>query len=315
MSFETTNRWLILEQESDRKLWTEKEAIDGLVWNEGGFTEGYPETGHDAAEAEFCVLFLPPAGNGRVLPDQFDNRNQWRWNVWCHYGRDITLRETVGRWETYERISRDCKRRLSADGVTPPLPFSLNMPQPWSEEFIELKKLVKISNGGADGFRQCLGLLRRAWLLATSEKGVQYEIFQSKEALPALLAARYVLEILPEAPEWKLTTLGQVLEQCRKSGLSAAAAESTSFSSEVREAYRKLHFSLLGARARVETGRQKLAACPDDDRPILAIALDHESTVHFHHIRDALEHLLRVGGKGAEAASEALIKHPAKILS
>jgi hypothetical protein len=312
MSAESTNRWLILEQDSDRPDWSEA-ACDGLVWNESGLIRQRPAAGQSPAEAEICVLFLPPVASGWTLPEQFDNRTQWRWNIWCHYGRDITVAETASRWATYERLADGCKRRLSADGTSPPLPFSRSMPMRWSEDFIDLKKSVKSMGSSADAFRHCLGLLRRAWNLARSETDVQARIRAGKEALPVMLAARWVLDALPPAAKENHLCLTRAIRLCRESGLQAMALEKERFSAPVLSAFRGLQFTLLGASQALAKAGEEIAKAPTHDPTATTALRDNlDLTLRYSsdQLRGALAKLINVTQLDAEATTKALELNP-----
>lgn len=318
MHSETTNRWLILEQDSDRALWTSDRLISGLVWNEAGFTKGGPSGGQSPAEAEICILFLAPSGENLELPDQFDNRSQKRWNVWCHYGRDISLNEITMRWNNYERLSPACKLRLSGDPGAPPLPFSRNMPQPWSEEFLELKNGVKQAGGldgvaDAEAFRKCLGHLHRAWGLATQHKGVQARVGQGKEALPALLAAQLVLESLHRKPTRNHEGLTQALRLCRESGLQAMAQMQDKFSEPVLRAFRSLQFTVLRSYGALARGNERLAEVLRDDSEVYKVL--HQSVDSFLlrplvEMKVALEDLIKAAKEDAQITTASLRQNP-----
>lgn len=309
MSAESTNRWLILEQESDRPDWGKD--CDGLVWNESGLIRQRPAAGQSPAEAEICVLFLPPVATGWTLPEQFDNRTQWRWNVWCHYGRDITVGQTASRWGTYERLLGACKARLSVEGSLPPLPFSRSMTTlPWTEEFLQLKEIAKSGGGGADGFRRSLDLLRRAWNLARNETDVQTRIRAGKEALPVILAAQWVLDAMPPAGKDNHTALTKTLNLCRESGLQAMAVEKEKFSLSVQTAFRSLQFTLMEAIRTLGEAQQKFKAAPQGEDIVVRAAFEITLEPILNSVRERIKNFIEQTRLAAVATTEELEHNP-----
>jgi hypothetical protein len=160
---------------------------------------------------------------------------------------------SIKRWQSYERLSDQDKAGLSRKGHLPPLPFSRGMPQPWSDNFNKLKGNVRqrLKTGGAEDhlFTECLGLLRGAWGLAKGAQGIQALLEQSREALPALLAAQCILAELPAHvgfdTQTRKATLASVLCRCREIGLLAMADRKELFSDRVRDAYRHLGFTVF----------------------------------------------------------------------
>ena len=245
------DRWLILEQESDRSLWR-SDSCDHLFWNSSTLRPesrlGLPR--HIPTEREICILFLPVRHGTSILPETFSNRSRWQWNVWCHYGRDISMAELRLRWRSYERLAERDKAQLSSDSAHPPLPFSRTMAQPWSAEFHQLKKLVR--QGNTASFEPCLNLLKKAMMLATGTQRVQQRFEQAQVALPAVLAARYLLESLPtttrvEPSSWP-TILEYSINLYRHSGLMAMAERKERFSGRMRDAYRYLEWTMVSIR-------------------------------------------------------------------
>lgn len=243
------NRWLLLDQETDRSQWTQLNCRC-VTWNESGITpwlSAYPNA--NPAEKEICILFLPISYDNLSLPDPYTNLTSWQWNVWCHYGRDITMAELKSRWATYERLSAADKSRLSMDGSRPPLPFSRSMPQPWTDYFRQIKELVQGKSQSRQDFLTCLKRLQDAWDLAKGVQGTQIYVNQAKEAMPAVLAAQYLLDSLPILAGWDAETRRETIEKalaiCQQLGLMAMANRKEQFSTPVRDAYRHLGFVLL----------------------------------------------------------------------
>lgn len=235
-------RWLILEQDSDRSEWW-RDSCRHLIWNGSAITKAEGMPSHRPAEQEICILFLPSRRSYWNLPESFSNRSLWLWNVWCHYGRDITLAELKQRWHTYERLDEAAKAHLSRDSARPPLPFSRSMAQPWSNNFQLLKDQVRKDNAGS--FHFCLNLLKHSRALARGNLDTQVRLEQVREALPAVLAARYLLGALStktgadDATAWR-ERLREALDFCQHSGLMAMAHRKQRFSGRVRDAYRHL---------------------------------------------------------------------------
>ena len=291
------DRWLILEQESDRSLWR-SDSCDHLFWNSSTLRPesrlGLPR--HIPTEREICILFLPVRHGTSILPETFSNRSRWQWNVWCHYGRDITMAELKSRWATYERLSAADKSRLSMDGSRPPLPFSRSMPQPWTDYFRQIKESMQGKAPSRDDFLACLKGLQDAWDLAKGAQGTQVYVNQAKEAMPAVLAAQYLLDSLPILMGWDAETLRETIEKalsiCQQSGLMAMANRKEQFSKRVRDAYRHLGFILL--RLHVILNHHS--------KPTLS-AGDLES------LRAALRSFLKVAKTEAEHTTKALSHH------
>jgi hypothetical protein len=300
------DRWLLLEQASDRGDWCEGQGVyDHLILND---SVNQPKAGAPTgspAEREICILFLPERDGGLTLPAAYTNRFTWRWNVWCHYGRDISLADCPQRWQSYERLSEQDKAGLSRGGSQPPLPFSRGMPQPWSDCMNEFKDIVKdivreppsVTGGGSDQFNRCLDLLKRAWGLATGNQSTQSLLEQSREALPAVLAARYILDALPAHagldPQTRKATLVKSLALCRDSGLLAMAQRKEQFSDRMREAYRHLGFTVVYLHGL--TIRK--------DRPPIGAG-------HLEDLRRALRGLLSAADAEAATTTKALLQHP-----
>jgi hypothetical protein len=300
------DRWLLLEQASDRGDWCEGQGVyDHLILND---SVNQPKAGAPTgspAEREICILFLPERYGGLALPDAYTNRFTWRWNVWCHYGRDISLADCPQRWQSYERLSEQDKAGLSRGGSQPPLPFSRGMPQPWSDCMNEFKDIVKdivreppsVTGGGSDQFNRCLDLLKRAWGLATGNQSTQSLLEQSREALPAVLAARYILDALPAHagldPQTRKATLVKSLALCRDSGLLAMAQRKEQFSDTMREAYRRVGFTVLYLQCLTKPAAQHQFRASD-----------------LEHLRRALRILLTTADVEAAITTKALMQHP-----
>jgi len=295
------NRWLLLEQETECIQWTHQ-ACGCLIWNEGGITSlpTYP-VGNPAAN-EICILFLPASYDKLSLPDSYTNGITWRWNVWCHYGRDITMAELKSRWATYERLSEADKSRLSVDGSRPPIPFSRSMPQPWMDDFLEIKKIIRqqckldaeAETLGKE-FGRCLKCLAQAWRLATGNQETQECVDQGREAMPAVLAAQYLLDSLPALAGWDdeagRETIGKALSLCQQSGLMALADRKERFGKAVGDAYRHLGFTVLRLRILQQ------------DRPQVPAG-------ELESLRAALRSFLAVAKDEAERTTKALTQHP-----
>ena len=290
------SRWLLLDQESDRSQWTQL-TCRCLIWNESGITPWvsvYPNT--IPAEKEICILFLPVTHDNLPLPNSYTNLISWQWNVWCHYGRDITMAELKSRWATYERLSAADKSRLSMDGSRPPLPFSRSMPQPWTDYFRQIKELVQGKSQSRKDFLTCLKRLQYAWDLAEGVQGTQVYVDQAREAMPAVLAAQYLLDSLPILTGWDAETLRETIEKalsiCQQTGLMAMANRKEQFSKPVRDAYRHLCFILLRLHVFLT----------DHSKPTLS-AGDLET------LRAALRSFLKVAKAEAEYTTKALSHH------
>ena len=296
-----SDRWLILEQDSDCRDWCSA-SCNHLTWHGSTITPGTGLPSHSPAEQEICILFLPVRHSSWILPETFSNLNRWQWNVWCHYGRDITMAELKQRWRTYERLAEPEKARLSRDAIRPPLPFSRSMPQPWSHHFRQLKQMVRqhdslSADSNADSFRLCLNLLKRARMLATGHQDTQDRLDQASEALPAVLAARYLLGVLPKGTGADAMTpremLKQALDLCQRSGLLAMAHRKERFSGRVREAYRHLGWIVVRLHVLQEHPDQVTQGIADLER-----------------LRWALQALLNAANDEATTTSQSLMKHP-----
>ena len=294
------DRWLLLEQVSDRRDWTGG-TCDHLIFDASGIRPGNGAPSGDPAEREICILFLPEGSSGLQLPDAYTNRLTRRWNVWCHYGRDISLADCPQRWQSYERLSDLDKAGLTRGGTQPPLPFSRGMPQPWSEELEALKREVtqqqRPTDNTTNSFQRCLDVLQRAWALATGVQGTQALLEQGREALPAVLAARFLLNSLPshlgadaQTPQ---ATLIQVLSQCHESGLLAMAPRKEHFSSSMRQAYRRVGFTVLYLQCLTKPAVQHQFRATD-----------------LEHLRRALRILLTTADAEAAIITKALMQHP-----
>lgn len=286
------DRWLILEQESDRSEWWPV-SCRHLTWNGSAITQGDGVPSHRPAEQEICILFLPARHSNWILPETYSNRSLWQWNVWCHYGRDITLAQLKQRWNTYERLGEAAKAHLSCDSAHPPLPFSRSMAQPWSQDFHSLKGLVRKGNAGS--FHSCLNLLKHARALVTGNQGIHERLEQAREALPAVLAARYLLGALPkstgaDATAWR-ERLRQTLDFCQHSGLMSMAHRKERFSGRVREAYRHLCWIVV-----------RLHVLQDHPAQFTQGAADLER------LRRALQVMLNAADDEAATLSQALMK-------
>jgi hypothetical protein len=245
-----TERWLILEQEADRNEWCSSYCEHLVCHEAGGSNPGQDWPSGSPTEREICILFLPERHGTMRLPDAYTNRFGLRWNVWCHYGRDITMAECPQRWRSYARLSDEDKARLSREYGQPPLPFSRSMQQPWSECFLQIKEKVKqydrLSSNPSKTFSECLDLFRRAWDLAKGTQSTQVRLDQARAALPVVVAARYLLDFLPAHagadPQTQKITPAQALSICEESGMLAMAQRKENFSISVREAYRHFLF-------------------------------------------------------------------------
>jgi hypothetical protein len=287
-----TNRWLLLDQETDCSQWTDQ-TCRCLTWNESGITpwlSAYPNS--NPAANEICILFLPTSYDILPLPDSYTNLISWQWNVWCHYGRDITMAELKSRWASYERLSVADKSHLSRDGTRPPLPFSRSMRQPWSDDFDQIKKKVRHE----EDFRKCLGLLQHAWNLAKGAQGTQVYVDQAREAMPAVLAGQYLLDSLPALAGWdddaRREAIDKALSLCQQSGLMALANRKERFSEPVRDAYRHLGFTVFRLRS--------LQQCRN--LPVSAGELES--------LRAALRSFLKAAKAEAERTTKTLAQHP-----
>jgi hypothetical protein len=298
------DRWLLLEQASDRGDWC-KDNCGHLIFNESGVQIKTGSPTGSPSEREICILFLPERSGGLALPDSYTNRFTWRWNVWCHYGRDISLADCSQRWQSYERLSEQDKAGLSCGGSQAPLPFSRGMPQPWSDYINHLKDIVRdvvkqppsVTAGGSDQFDRCLDLLTQAWGLAKGNQSTQSLLEQGREALPAVLAARYIFDALPthagSDPHTCKATLVKSLTLCRESGLLAMAQRKEHFSDRMRQAYRRLGFTVVYLHGL--SVREDMAS----------IRVAHPSL-----LRQALQGLLRAADAEADTTTKALLQHP-----
>lgn len=286
------DRWLILEQESDRGEWHSK-SCSHLVWNSSSLSPESGEPRHIPSEPEICILFLPVDHGNLSLPETFSNRSRWQWNVWCHYGRDISMEELQQRWRSYVRLADVDKERLSSYSAHPPLPFSRSMLQPWTAEFLQLKEQVRQRNEAS--FRHCLNLLKQAKVLATGTQTIQQRFEQAQVALPSVMAARYLLDSFPkttgeEASGWP-EILRYAIDLCQHSGLMAMADRKERFSGRMREAYRHLGWTVVSINYLLQ----------DQDK------LTH-GNVHLMRLRRALQAFVNAAEDEATANTKALMK-------
>jgi hypothetical protein len=300
------DRWLLLEQASDRGDWCEDQGVcDHLIFNDSSILPKLGAPNGSPAEREICILFLPERDGGLALPDAYTNRYTWRWNVWCHYGRDISLADCSQRWQSYERLSEQDKAGLSCGGSQAPLPFSRGMPQPWSDYINDLKDIVRavvkqppsVTAGGSDQFDRCLDQLTQAWGLAKGNQSTQSLLEQSREALPTVLAARYIFDTLPahagSDPQTCKATLVKSLALCRDSGLLAMAPRKEHFSPRMRQAYRRVGFTVLYLQCLTKPAAQHQFRAAD-----------------LEHLRRALWILLTTADAEAAITTKALMQHP-----
>jgi hypothetical protein len=238
-------------------------------------------------------LFLPVDHGNLSLPETFSNASRWQWNVWCHYGRDISMEELQQRWRSYVRLADVDKARLSSDSAHPPLPFSRSMLQPWTAEFLQLKEQVRQRNEAS--FRHCLNLLKQAKVLATGTQTIQQRFEQAQVALPSVMAARYLLDSFPkttreEASGWP-EILRYAIDLCQHSGLMAMADRKERFSGRMREAYRHLGWTVVSINYLLQ----------DQDK------LTH-GNVHLMRLRRALQAFVNAAEDEATATTKALMK-------
>jgi hypothetical protein len=157
------------------------------------------------------------------------------------------MEELQQRWRSYGRLADVDKARLSSDSAYPPLPFSRSMLQPWTAEFLQLKEQVLQRDEAS--FRHCLNLLQQAKMLATGTQTIQQRFDQAQVSLPAVLAARYLLESLPKTTRVKDSAWPEILryaiDLCQHSGLMAMADWKERFSGRMREAYRHLGWTVV----------------------------------------------------------------------
>ena len=286
------DRWLILEQEADRSQW-HSESCGHLVWNSNTLR---PESGlprHIPNEPEICILFLAVRHGNLSLPETFSNRSRWQWNVWCHYGRDISMEELQQRWRSYGRLADVDKARLSSDSAYPPLPFSRSMLQPWTAEFLQLKEQVWQRDEAS--FRHCLNLLQQAKMLATGTQTIQQRFEQAQVALPSVMAARYLLDSLPKTTRVKDSAWSNILryaiDHCQHSGLMAMADRKERFSGRMREAYRHLGWTVVSIHYHLQN-QDKLT----------------HGNVELLRLRRALQAFVNAAEDEATATSQALMK-------
>jgi hypothetical protein len=167
------------------------------------------------------------------------------------------------------------------------------MRQPWAAEFLELKKQVQ--KRSIASFHHCLNLLQQAKMLATGTQTIQQRFDQAQVSLPAVLAARYLLDSLPkstrvEASGWP-EILRYAIDLCQHSGLMAMADRKERFSGRMREAYRHLGWTVVSIKYHLQ----------DQDN------LTH-GNVHLRRLRRALQAFLRAAEDEATATSKALMK-------
>jgi hypothetical protein len=167
------------------------------------------------------------------------------------------------------------------------------MTQPWTAEFLQLKKQVWQRNEAS--FRKCLNLLKQAKILATGIQSIQQRFDQAKMSLPAVMAARYLLDSLPkttrvEISEWP-SILRDVIDHCQHSGLMAMADRKERFSGRMREAYRHLGWTVVSINYHLQ----------DQDK------LTH-GNVHLMRLRRALQAFVNAAEDEATATSQALMK-------
>ena len=288
----TTPRDAALEQESDRGQW-HSECCAHLVWNSSALKPKSGVPSHIPSELEICILFLADHHGNFALPETFSNTGIWQWNVWCHYGRDISMDELQQRWRSYVRLAEVDKARLSTDSAHPPLPFSRSMLQPWTAEFRELKKHVRQPNEAS--FSHCLNLLKQAKVLATGPQSIQQRFEQVQVALPAVIAARYLLDCLPKTTRIETSAwpekLRHAIDLCQHSGLMAMAHRKERFSRRLREAYCQLGWTVMSINYHLQ----------DQDK------LTH-GKVHLMRLRRALQAFVRAAEDEATATSQALMK-------
>jgi hypothetical protein len=139
--------------------------------------------------------------------------------------------------------------------------------------------------------------LKRAWELATGNQSTQTLLEQSREALPAVLAARYILDALPAHagldPQTRKATLVKSLAQCHESGLLAMAPRREHFSSSMRQAYRRVGFTVLYLQCLTKPAVQHQFRATD-----------------LEHLQRALRILLTTADAEAAITTNALMQHP-----
>jgi hypothetical protein len=244
----SSTRWLILEQKVERRNWW-PEDCEFLIWNENGIKKGMAGTtrGTPASE-EICILFLPESDDPLELKNSYTHHD-WQWNVWCHYGSDITMDQLKRRWGDYNRLSQSDKEGVIGSSSNPPLPFSASMKQKWKKDFNSLKALLKETvynqshsdHAQFEQFKKALQHLQDAWNLAMQEKGTYDTLAQDREALPIIVAGRYLLDALPSHEAADTHALMSAFSLCDNSSLIQSGNVNPKLLSErVRKAYVKL---------------------------------------------------------------------------
>ena len=167
------------------------------------------------------------------------------------------------------------------------------MRQPWTPEFLQLKQQVRQHDVAS--FHHCLNLLQQAKMLATGTQTIQQRFEQAQVSLPAVLAARYLLDSLPKTTRVKDSAWSNILryaiDLCQHSGLMAMAHRKERFNGRMREAYRHLGWTVVSIHYNLQ----------DQDK------LTH-GKVHLMRLRRALQAFVSAAEDEATSTSQALMK-------
>ena len=316
----TTGRWLILEQESDRPEWGFDATGGGFIVREKGIELGRPGPGHAPLDAEICVLFLLQQANQRLLPDCFKDAVTNGWRVWCHYGGDLHPGQIYTAWSCYTRLTDDERRGLFPAPGSHPQPFSRSQPLHGSEDFTAVKNIIKAHRPSSqpavtlsnDAWLTLQSRLTQAWEKSAMFTGLQAQVRQVQQALPALLVTKYMQCAIPEKSTDTAAIVDSLIGIYKQSGLGAMSVTKEGYSEKVRASYRTLGHAITRAAKALQVGRKKTEEKRKSEPALVDSSIDLQMNDELLRIRGALETFISDFEAESRRASDGLSANPSR---
>lgn len=215
-------RWLILEQAEVAPDWVGNTGVAWRICRAGGIGQWTAGAAAPSESQVVCLAFCRRGDYDR-LPSWLRNEGYNDWRVWCHYGGNLHPGDVGARWRTWSGLTQEDKQHLFASESGHPMPFSKVQKLPGSDEILAVKQAVKraTGRGGAwegEEWGMVLCNLDTAWTKAKGGTDLHQRLRTVSQTLPAAMAARHLLDVLPWHGNLNVEEASMVLTHYRSSG-------------------------------------------------------------------------------------------------
>ncbi|MEI6604351.1 MAG: hypothetical protein WCP35_03500, partial [Verrucomicrobiota bacterium] len=154
--------------------------------------------------------------------------------------------------------------------------------------------------------------LTQAWEKSAMFTGLQAQVRQVQQALPALLVTKYMQCAIPEKSTDTAAIVDSLIGIYKQSGLGAMSVTKEGYSEKVRASYRTLGHAITRAAKALQVGRKKTEEKRKSEPALVDSSIDLQMNDELLRIRGALETFISDFEAESRRASDGLSANPSR---